>query len=145
MRLLSPILTASTALSAALLALLVAAILTDFTARHLGLSVVIGLERVEYLLLATVLAALPNLSRSGGHIALAWGGAPSRLRSRLIAGVTAGLCLAFGIRYAGLAFEAWQTGAHFRRGLDVPEAPVWAAASLAFSLAGLATLARIRA
>ncbi len=143
MRLLGTVLNASTALSAFLLALLITAILADFTARHFGLYVVIGLERVEYLLLATVLAALPGLSRSGGHVALAWRGTPSRLLGRLIAALTAGLCLALSIRYAGLALEAWQTGMYFRRGLDVPEAPVWAAASLAFALAGFAPLARI--
>ena len=106
---------------------------------------VIGLERVEYLLLASVLAALPGLSRAGGHIALQWGGGASPLRTRAIAALTAGLCIALSLRYAGLARDAWLEDAHFRQGLDVPEAPVWAAAALAFGVAGLAALARNRA
>ncbi|WP_208979013.1 hypothetical protein [Stappia stellulata] len=134
----------STALSAILFGLIVVAVLADFAFRHLGLSVVIGLERVEYLLLVSVLAALPGLSGAGGHVALQWSNTPSPLRSRAIGGLIATLCLALGLRYADLALEAWRTGAHFRRSLDVPEAPVWAAAALAFALAGIAALVRSR-
>jgi hypothetical protein len=144
MRPLAALIRASTALSAILLVLIVIAILADFALRHLGLSVVIGLERIGYLLLASVLAALPGLSHADGHIALQWSGGASPLRARAVAALTAGLCIALSLRYAGLARDAWHEDAHFRRGLDVPEAPVWAAAALAFGVAGLAALARKR-
>ncbi len=118
-------------------------VLVDLVFRKFGLPVVIGLETLEYLLLASVVLILPRLSLSAWHIALVWQTRISPLRATTIRLVCIALCGVMSIVYSRMTFDAMATSAMFRNGLDIPEGPIWMTSGLTFAITGMVELATL--
>jgi len=123
------------------LALIPVGVLIDLVFRKFGLPIIAGLEVLEYLLLASVVMALPRLSFVGQHITLVWQNHMSSLHTMAIRFVCATTCGVMSVVYLHLALDATTTGAMFRNGLDIPEAPIWMIMGLVFAITGLVELA----
>lgn len=113
-------------------------VLVDLLFRKIGLSVVIGLERLEYLLAASVLLLLPKLSVAALNVTLEWTVRVMAAQLVFVRVLSTGLCIVVAFTFMRLGFGALESGAMFRSGLEIAEAPVWFFAALSFFMAGVA-------